>query len=170
MREATVYAKSTGVEIRAITRRRKNGFVRRYGAIRMRFFEMEGEKESIKVVLNCIEAAKVGRVLKKLTESSKAAKVDLLFHSYEREGEKITTKVTAERWTKGKKTGYALVVQRDGLSINVPMDKDTAWYVGLFLEHLALEQSWVSYKPVEEEEEETEDVSPEGEEEEELEF
>jgi len=168
MKGTTVYAAKTGVEVVGVTRRRTKGeFVEKYGAVRMRFFQMEGDKNSIRVILNPVEAAKLGRVLKKLTSSQKAAKVQIFYHSYEKDGKKISTTLTAEKWVKGEKSGYALVLhQKNGgeVKINVPMDKDTAYYLGLLMEHLAVEQSWfaVSKEDTEETEETPSSPSPDG--------
>ncbi|WP_457569142.1 hypothetical protein [Desulfurobacterium sp.] len=170
MKGTTIYAKKTGVEIASVTRKRAKGeFVEKYGAVRMRFFQMEGDKNSIRVILNPVEAAKLGRVLKKLISSQKAVKVQIFYHQYEKDGNKVSTTLTAEKWVKGDKSGYALILhQKNGgeVKINVPMDKDTAYYLGLLMEHLAIEQSWFSVSKEEEEEVPEEEEPPQEEEEE----
>jgi len=156
MRGTTVYAKSTGMEVLAVTRKRsKEDYLQKYGAVRLRFFQMEGEKKSVRTLLNTVECAKIGKALRILLKSKEAKSVKIFYHEYEKDGNKVTTTLNLEKWVKGNKSGYAFVINQkngDNVKINVPIDGDTAYYLALLFEHLSVEQSWFSSEKIEGEE------------------
>jgi len=166
----TIYAKSTGVEITAITRtKRKKGYVNKFGAIRLRFFQM-GEKKSIKVLLSSPEAHKFSRIIRGVVTKKPNKPIRVLYHEYEKDGQKVQTSVSVEYWKSkdGKKEGYAILLnQRNGgeVKINVPVSKDEFLFLADFLHHLSLEQSWFTTEVVEEGTEEAPPVPPPEEEE-----
>lgn len=148
----TLYAKSSGVEISSTTREKEKGdYVSSYGAIRVRFFEMEKGKKSITLILNPVEACKASRAIKLCLKSKQAVKEQICFHKFKGEKGEQTTSVEAQKWVKGDKSGYALVVfQKNGTNvvINVPLDRNTAIYASLLFENLSMDASWTDYRKV----------------------
>ena len=184
MRGHVVYAKSTGLEVVAITRsKEKKEYVNKWGSLRLRFFEMEKEKRSIKVLCDTVEAHRFARVIKHVVTKKPDKPVTVLIHKYEKEqdGKKteVTTTVSVEYWKSkdGKKEGYAVILKQkneNDVKINVPISKDEALFLADLLQYLSMEQSWftsVKEEIVEGEEESTPtepDPTPEEEETEEV--
>ena len=154
MKGWTVYAKSTGVEVRGATREKEfehNGvkYKNKEGRIVLRFFKMEDNKVSIRFILNPVEAHKLARYCKHVAVNKPGKKLQVLIHKYEKQQEEITTRLYVEHWKNQKsgKEGFALILsQKNGenTDINVPVDKDTLLYVADLLHHLSMEQSWVA--------------------------
>ena len=164
MRGHVVYAKSTGLEVVAITRSKKRGeYVNKWGSLRLRFFEMEEEKRSVKVLCDTVEAHKFARVIKHVVTKKPDKPVRVLYHEYEKEGQKVQTSVLVEYWKSkdGKKEGYAVILKQkneNDVKINVPISKDEALFLADLLQYLSMEQSWftsVKEEVVEGEEEST---------------
>jgi hypothetical protein len=156
MRGITIFSKNTGLEILGDAVEKKNN---KYGAVTLRFFEMENGKKSIRFILTPIEAFKSSLVIGKVAGSAEAIKIPLT-HKYESESGEIVTTLTFEKWVRENKSGYALLIKRDDRSINVPVDEGTLLYVGEFLRYLSTQQAWVN--PIETEEEPDEEESAEN--------
>ncbi|WP_457601581.1 hypothetical protein [Hydrogenivirga sp.] len=169
MRKVTIYASKTGVEITPATAEKKKGDRKvKSGRVRVRAFHLENGSDPVYVFLTPQEGHKLGRYLEGITTLKEAKRLKVIIHKTEKKGSESLSTIEVERWESKdkKKSGYALIVQRDKNTINVPMDKDTALYLADFLKALAIEQSWEkSYKMEEtaEEEEVAEEVVEEGE-------
>lgn len=178
MKGHVVYAKSTGLEVVAITRSKKKGdYVQKWGSLRLRFFEMEKEKRSIKVLCNCIEAHRFARTIRTVVKQKPEKPISVLFHSYKKEkNRRIETSVKVEYWKKKKeqeKEGFAILLQQSEVEgtgddrkvlnttkINVPISKDEILFLADLLQHLAMEQSWFTSVREEVEEQEVETETP----------
>jgi hypothetical protein len=166
MKGHVVYAAKTGLEVVAITRsKRKGDYTQKWGSLRLRFFEMEEKKRSVKVLLDTVEAHKFSRVIKHVVTKKPDKPVQVLIHTYEKQDgkkkQKVTTTVSVEYWFRNGKEGYGILLKQkngDEIKINVPISKDEALFLADLLQHLALEQSWFTSVKEEEEVEETADT------------
>jgi len=166
MKGHVVYAKVTGLEVVAITRSKKKGdYMQKWGALRLRFFEMGGQKRSIKVLCDTVEAHRFSRVIKQVVKQKPEKPVQVLIHTYEKDGKKVTTTVSVEYWSRNGKEGFAILLKQkngDEIKINVPVSKDEFLFLSDLLQHLAMEQSWFTSVKEEVEEEVTETPSSPG--------
>lgn len=158
MKKVTIYASKTGVEFSPVTAsKKKDRREVKMGRVKVRAFKMEKDAQPVYVFLNPQETHKLGRYLEGLTKLSETKKLKPIIHKTEREGKESVATIEVERWVSKdrKKSGYAVIVNRDNKSVNVPVDRDTLLYLADFLKALAIEQSWEqTRKQVEETEEE----------------
>jgi len=146
MRGHVVYSSKTGLEVVAITRTKKKGeYTNKWGSIRFRFFEMEGEKRSIKVLCDTVEAHRFARALKHVVSKKPEKPVTILIHKYEKEKKTVKTTVFVEYWKNKDREGFAVILKQNNggeVKINVPIGKDEALFLADLLQYLAVEQSW----------------------------
>jgi hypothetical protein len=145
MKGYTVYAKNSGVEIKAGKKAgKKESGNTKEGRVNIRFFTFgNGETKSLRFILTPVECYDIAL---KTAAIVKNGGKQYISHSFKREdGDEIITRMCLERWEKAEKTGYAYSIKRGDISINVPMDMTSFIFCGKLLETLAMEQAWMSY-------------------------
>ncbi len=136
--QVTIYAKQAGVAITPFEKR-SDGRPGE-GRIVLRFFRLESGSSPIRFVVEPAEAFELsGRLAKVFADGGKAA----LNHRFEGSEGEVQTRLTAERYERGGKAGFALAVQRGPDEINVPMTGERFLYLAEFLRHLSLTEAWV---------------------------
>ncbi len=146
MKGYTVYAKNTGVEIRATSKvSAEESATEKEGRISLRFFSFgNGNVQSLKFILTPLEAYSIFLYS---AEIAKRGGKQILTHKFQGEEGEVTTRFTIEKWEKESKAGYAYSLKRgDTRGINVAMDSAAFLYAGELLKALSLEQAWSSYK------------------------
>jgi hypothetical protein len=146
MKGYTVYAKNTGVEIRATSKvSAEESVTEKEGRISLRFFTFgNGDSQSLKFILTPLEAYSIYLFT---ADIAKKGGKQTLTHKFQGEEGEVTTRFTLEKWEKEGKSGYAYSLKRgDSKAVNVAMDFTTFLYAGELLKALSLEQAWSSYK------------------------
>jgi hypothetical protein len=84
-------------------------------------------------------------MIHQITRSSVPCKEKLNPHKYSAGelGEETVKTLSAEKWERGGKCGYALTVGRGKDFISVPVPLDTFIFAGEFLRAISTEQCWV---------------------------
>jgi len=147
-----IFSQSTGVEIRAaIKTNEEHGQVaERSGRIHLRFFKLTpkskpGEVTQIRFICEPDEAFGLSLLINQVARSSVPCKEKLSPHKFlaGEQGEETVTILSAEKWERGGKSGYALTVGRGTDFISVPAPLAKLLFAGEFLRTLSTEQSWV---------------------------
>jgi len=147
MKGSVIYSRSTGVEFRLDSvekeRKRENGnaIVERQGVVRVRAFEMEGEKRQVKVILSPWEAHLLSRKLRELLSMKETGRINVLIHRVETPVGETVSRIVLERWVRGNRDGYSILISRDDVTVNVPLSEDLCFYLSDFLRHLSMEAS-----------------------------
>lgn len=151
MKGYTMYAKSTGMEIKAtskVSEEKAEGKATtgKEGRIALRFFTFGNgqEAQSLRFILNpleayaiCLASAQIARQGGKHT----------LVHKFQGDEGEITSTLTLEKWENQGKSGFAYSLKRgEAKAVNVPMDMTAFLYVGELMKSLSVEQAWSSYK------------------------
>jgi hypothetical protein len=146
MKGYTVFAKDTGMEIRAVSKiNTEETSVGKEGRISLRFFTFgNSDMQTLKFILTPLEAYSLclftADIIKKGGKQT-------LTHKFQGEVEEVSTTLTLEKAEKENKSGYAYSIKRgDSNAITVSLDVTTFLYVGELLKALSLEQAWSSYK------------------------
>lgn len=145
-----LYSQSAGVEIRETVKSHREGdrTVERSGRIMLRFFRLAPrtrpeETTQIRFICEPDEAWQLGAMIARLAGAAESAKEKLAPHRFAGEGGETVTTVSAEKWARGVKSGYALTVGRGDDYISVPLPADKFAFAGEFLRFLATRQCWV---------------------------
>lgn len=148
MKGTTIYAKNSGVEIKAATavKTEDNGAVRKEGRIQMRFFTFgNGTAKSLRFILTVFEAFGLYLTIYGVVKNGGNKS---LIHKFKKDGNEVKTYLTVEKWQNGDKSGYALVLSRGDDKVNVPVSESDLLYIAELLKALSVDQSWSSYKNV----------------------
>lgn len=147
-----IFSQSTGVEIRAAvkTNEEHGQIVERSGRIHLRFFKLTPKTRpddvtQIRFVCEPDEAFGLSLMINQVSGSSLPCKEKLNPHKFSAVtgGEETVTTLTVEKWERGGKSGYALVVGRGKDFISVPMPLTKLLFAGEFLRSISTEQCWV---------------------------
>lgn len=147
-----IYSQSTGVEIRAaIKSSEEHGQVKeRSGRIHLRFFKLTPrtkpeEVTQIRFICEPDEAFGLFLMIQQVAGSSVPCKEKLAPHKFTagEQGAETVTTVSAEKWERGGKSGYALSVGRGKDFISVPIPLAKFLFAGEFLRFLSTDQCWV---------------------------
>ena len=138
MPQITVYAKSAGLEVGPYEKRSEAK--PREGRISLRFFKLESGAQQLRFVAEPWEGFELYRMINKVFHEGGK---ELLTHKFESSAGEIITKLTAERFERNNKPGYALIIQRGDESINVAVAASNFLYAAEFLKHLSLTEAWV---------------------------
>lgn len=147
-----IFSQSTGVEIHETikTAEEHGQVIERSGRICLRFFKLTPRTKpddvtQIRFICEPDEAYSLSRIITQVAESAVPAKEKLNPHKFigAEQGGEIVTTVTAEKWERNGKSGYALTVGRGKDFISVPMPQAKYLFAGEFLRFLATGQSWV---------------------------
>jgi hypothetical protein len=133
-----IYSKSTGVEI-GPAEKRSDGRAAE-GRVVVRFFKLEEGSAAIRFLVEPWEAFDLSRKIDQVYRNGGKEKLTHKFQGSE--GEVITT-LFVEKWERNDKSGFAISVQRDKDSINVPADDGRFLFAAEFLRFLSTSQSWV---------------------------
>ena len=146
-----LYSQSTGVEIRETVKTHEEGsrITERTGRIMLSFFKLTprtrpDETTQIRFICEPDEAWELGTRIGRLAGATEPAKEKLSPHRFtgNQGGETVTT-VTAEKWARGGKSGFALTIGRGDDFISVPIPAAKFAFAGEFLRSLAIRQCWV---------------------------
>lgn len=147
-----IFSQSSGVEIRAAikTNEEHGQVVERSGRILLRFFKLTPKSKpddvtQIRFICEPDEAFGLALIISQVVSSSVPCKEKLSPHKFFSggQGEETVTTLSAEKWERGGKTGYALTVGRGKCFISVPVPLTKLLFAAEFLRALAKEQSWV---------------------------
>jgi hypothetical protein len=147
-----IYSQSTGVEIRAAVKSsEEQGVVmERSGRIHLRFFKLTpkisaDEVTQIRFICEPDEAFGLALMINQVACSSVPCKEKLAPHKFPaaEQGSETVTTVSVEKWERGGKSGYALVVGRGKDFISVPTPLAKFLFAAEFLRFLSTEQCWV---------------------------
>jgi hypothetical protein len=147
-----IYSQSTGVEIRAAVKSsEEQGVVmERSGRIHLRFFKLTpkisaDEVTQIRFICEPDEAFGLALMINQVSGSSVPCKEKLAPHKFPaaEQGSETVTTVSVEKWERGGKSGYALVVGRGKDFISVPTPLAKFLFAAEFLRFLSTEQCWV---------------------------
>ena len=136
--QITIYARKAGVAISPHERRSEGRATE--GRIVLRFFRLESGSSAIRFIVEPSEAFALYDKIHGIVRDGGQASLN---HSFTGPEGEVQTRLTAERWGRNGKSGYALSVQRDEEQINVPVPSEKFLYVAEFLRHLSLQQAWV---------------------------
>jgi len=138
--QITVYARQAGVSISPHERRSEGRPTE--GRIVLRFFRLESGSNAIRFIVEPAEAfalySKIHRIVRDGGQES-------LNHSFSGPDGEVHTRLTAERWVRNDKNGYAVSVKRGEEQLNVPVQLEQFLYIAEFLRHLSLQQAWVEH-------------------------
>jgi hypothetical protein len=114
----------------------------------LRFFRLTprtrpDEVTQIRFICAPDEAFELALIIGRLAAAGEPAKVKLAPHRFASNEGSITTTVTAEKWVRGGKSGFALSAGRGDDFISVPLPLEKFAFAGEFLRHLAVQQSWI---------------------------
>lgn len=143
MRGITLFSKNTGVEIKANDVARK-GF--KFGAVTLRFFKLENGGSQMRFIMSPVESYEASLMCLEVNGSTEALKLKRT-HKFEKDGKEVETSLTLEKWVREGKSGYAVSIKRDEVSINVPLNAGNFSYLGELFRYLSTQQAWVN--PVE---------------------
>lgn len=147
-----IFSQSTGIEIRAAV---KTGEVHgqiteRSGRIQLRFFKLTPKTKpddvtQIRFICEPDEAFGLFQLIRQVATSSVPCKEKLSPHKFisGEQGEETVTTLSAEKWERSGKSGYALTVGRGKDFISVPVPLGKFLFAGEFLRTLSTEQCWV---------------------------
>ena len=147
-----IFSPSTGVEIRAAfkTGEVHGQITERSGRIHLRFFKLTPKTKpddvtQIRFICEPDEAFGLFQVIRQVATSSVPCKEKLNPHKFTagEQGDETVTTLTAEKWERGGKSGYALTVGRGRDFISVPVPLGKFLFAGEFLRALSTEQCWV---------------------------
>jgi len=147
-----IFSQSTGVEIRAAskTNEEHGQVIERSGRIQLRFFKLTPKTKpdditQIRFICEPDEAFGLSLMIRQVTSSSVPCKEKLNPHKFSagEQGEETVTTLSAEKWERGGKSGYALTVGRGKDFISVPVPLAKFIFAGEFLRALSTEQCWV---------------------------
>ena len=136
--QITIYARKAGVAISPHERRSEGRATE--GRIVLRFFRLESGSSAIRFI---VEPSEAFALYDKIHGIVRDGGQESLNHSFTGPEGEVQTRLTAERWARNGKSGYALSVQRDEEQINVPVLSEQFLYAAEFLRHLSLQQAWV---------------------------
>jgi hypothetical protein len=134
-----------GFEITRAEKRHENpdDYIRAEGRIALRFFNAGQNKEThLRMVLETWEASAIFQDINRILQSSEPLKLKLVIHKFEREGREIITTLSAEKWARNGKGGYALMMQRGDVSHNVSLNGRQFWFAADALRELSHSQSY----------------------------
>lgn len=147
-----IFSQSTGVEISSSTKsHEERGVVTgRSGRIQLRFFKLTPKTKpddvtQIRFFCEPDEAFELAYKIGLVASSAVACKEKLSPHKFlagEQGAETVTT-LTAEKWERGGKNGYALTVGRGKDFISVPTPLFKFLFAAEFLKYLSTAQCWV---------------------------
>ncbi len=140
MKGYTFYAKNSGVEVVASKRERGNS---KEGRITLRFFTLGDDTDALRFILTPLEA--FGIHLGTLETATSGGK-KIFTHKFDGDNGEVVTTLVVEKWERDSRSGYAMNINREDVSINVPMDAATFLYAGELMKFLSTEQAWLSYK------------------------
>jgi hypothetical protein len=147
-----IFSQSTGVEIReAVKTTEDQGQVtERSGRIHLRFFKLTprikpDDVTQIRFICEPDEAFTLAGIMTQVADASAPCKEKLNPHKFSPhdQAEEIVTTVTAEKWERNGKSGYALTVSRGKDFISVPVPRAKFLFAATFLNYLSTEQCWV---------------------------
>jgi hypothetical protein len=147
-----IFSQTTGVEIRAAskTNEEHGQVIERSGRIHLRFFKLTpktkpDEVTQIRFICEPDEAFGLSLMIRQVTGSSVPCKEKLNPHKFSvgEQGEETVTTLSAEKWERGGKSGYALTVGRGKDFISVPVSLAKFIFAGEFLRTISTEQCWV---------------------------
>lgn len=147
-----IFSQSTGVEIReAVKTTEVQGQITdRCGRIHLRFFKLAPKTKpddvtQIRFICEPDEAFTLSCTIQQVIESPAPCKEKLNPHKFTAHDhtEEIITTVSAEKWERNGKSGYALTVGRGKDFISVPVPKSKLLFAAEFLKYLSTEQCWV---------------------------
>jgi hypothetical protein len=147
-----IFSQSTGVEIRSSVRiHEERGVVtERSGRIQLRFFKLSPktnpeEVTQIRFVCEPDEAFELAHKIRLVASSPVACKEKLSPHKFlvGDQGIETVTTLTAEKWERSGKNGYALTVGRGKDFISVPTPLFKFLFAAEFLRFLSTDQCWV---------------------------
>ena len=147
-----IFSQTTGVEIRSSIRSHEERGVitERTGRIQLRFFKLAPKTKpdditQIRFFCEPDEAFELAHKIGLVASSTVACKEKLSPHKFlvgDQGAETITT-LTAEKWERSGKNGYALTVGRGKDFISVPMPMFKFLFAAEFLKYLSTTQCWV---------------------------
>ncbi|GER94960.1 hypothetical protein A45J_2726 [hot springs metagenome] len=138
MKGTTIYAKNSGVEIKAATavKTEDGGAIRKEGRVQMRFFTFgNGTAKSLRFILTVFEA--FGLYLSIYGVVKNGGKKSLV-HKFTKDDVEVKTYLTVEKWQNGDKSGYALVLSRGDDKVNVPVSESDLLYTAELLKALSV--------------------------------
>ncbi|MDU0457113.1 MAG: hypothetical protein RW306_00140 [Geobacteraceae bacterium] len=147
-----IFSQSTGVEIRPAARSHKESgdVVERSGRIQLRFFKLlpkanPDDVTQIRFICEPDEAFELYLKLSSVASSPTPCKEKLNPHKFSTGDPAIetVTTVTAEKWERNGKSGYALTVGRGRDFISVPVPLSKILFAAEFLRYLSTDQCWV---------------------------
>jgi len=147
-----IFSQTTGVEIRAAskTNEEHGQVIERSGRIHLRFFKLTAKTRpddvtQIRFICEPDEAYGLSLMIRQVTASSVPCKEKLNPHKFfaGEQGEETVTTLSAEKWERGGKSGYALTVGRGKDFISVPVPLAKFIFAGEFLRVISTEQCWV---------------------------
>lgn len=147
-----IFSHATGVEISpAVRSHEERGVaVERSGRIQLRFFKLSpkinpDDVTQIRFICEPDEAFELSLKLSSVASSPVPCKEKLNPHKFSTGDpavETVTT-VTAEKWERNGKSGYALTVGRGRDFISVPVPLSKILFAAEFLRYLSTDQCWV---------------------------
>ncbi|HBA71651.1 MAG: hypothetical protein A2X82_10280 [Geobacteraceae bacterium GWC2_55_20] len=147
-----IFSQSTGVEIRSAAKNHEERgvVVERSGRIQLRFFKLTPKTNpdditQIRFVCEPDEAFELFHKISSVAASTTPCKEKLNPHKFstgEPAIETVTT-LTAEKWERNGKSGYALTVGRGKDFISVPLPLAKFLFAAEFLRYLSTDQCWV---------------------------
>jgi hypothetical protein len=147
-----IFSQTTGLEIRSAskTNEEHGQVIERSGRIHLRFFKLTpktkpDEVTQIRFICEPDEAFGLSLLICQVTGSSVPCKEKLNPHRFSvgEQGEETVTTLSAEKWERGGKSGYALTVGRGKDFISVPVPLSKFIFAGEFLRAISTEQCWV---------------------------
>jgi hypothetical protein len=147
-----IFSQSTGVEIReAVKTTEELGQVtERNGRIHLRFFKLTPKVKpddvtQIRFICEPDEAFTLAGIMTQVAAATAPCKEKLNPHKFTTHdhADEIVTTVTAEKWERSGKSGYALTVGRGKDFISVPVPFAKFLFAATFLNYLATDQCWV---------------------------
>lgn len=147
-----IFSQSTGVEIREWSKvHEENGQVtEQSGRILLRFFKLTPKSRSdevtqIRFICETDEAYTLSLMISQVANSPAPCKEKLNPHKFAGgdSGAETVTTVSVEKWERGGKSGYALIVGRGKDFISVPVPLPKFLFAAEFLRFLSSVQCWV---------------------------
>lgn len=147
-----IFSQSTGLEIRPSVRNHEENSVvtARSGKIQLRFFKLTPRTKpddvtQIRFLCEPDEAFELAQIITQVSSSPVPCKEKLNPHKFVSgdQGLETITTLTAEKWERGGKSGYALTVGRGKDFISVPIPLTKFRFAAEFLKFLSTSQCWV---------------------------
>ena len=148
----TINATGKGIEICEDTKEKKDkgsGNLSEEGRVLLRFFDYSDKSNKAKMfrfVMDVAEANFLGYKVFEILRASGKVGFNTKPHKFKtKDGQEMSSSVRIERWSDTDGGKYAIQLFRGKDQVNVSMDESHFLYMGTFLQHLAIEQSYSEY-------------------------